>query len=147
MKFKLDHLLAAFGNIKAMERTHVDDFTEKIIEEVDMIPFAISDKNVLYAGTKELGGYFYLKTIIIGAFNIKTMKGATLQVLGKSLDFKLNSDMQEFESDHSNVSNRNITSIDFQLEEDDVIKMDKNKIETLIFKAKKTTIEFKINPD
>ena len=31
MKFSFDKILAAFGNIRAMEQTHVDNYTEDII--------------------------------------------------------------------------------------------------------------------
>ena len=144
MKFKLDNILATFGNIKAMERTHVDDFTENIIKDIDMIPFAISEENVMYANTMELGGYYFFKTIIVGRFNIKTNKGATLKLVGKNLNQELNSDTLEFESEHSNVSNRSITQIDFQLEKEDVSKIKKAKIETITLKTKKTSLDFSI---
>jgi len=147
MKFKLDHILAPFGNKKTKQEKQVDDFTEKIIADIDMVPFAISDSNVIYANITELGGYFFLKTVIVGTFNIKTKKGGTLQLNGNSVNLELNSDMLEFESDHSNIPNRSITSIDFQLEEADISKIDKTQIDTLILKSKKTTIEFKILPN
>ena len=38
MKEKIDKILAAFGNIRAMERLHVDDHTEDIIKSIDGTP-------------------------------------------------------------------------------------------------------------
>jgi len=142
MKFKLDKLLAAFGNMRAMERTHVDNYTEDIINSIDQDAFAVSEQNVLYANTKELGGYYYLITIVVGTFKIKTMKGATLNISGKDFKLELKSDMEEFESDHSNVSNRYITRIDFIIEEEDVSKMNKSLINSLTFKVKKQSVVF-----
>jgi len=142
MKFKLDNLLAAFGNMRAMERTHVDNYTEDIINSIDQEAFAVSEQNVLYANTKELGGYYYLITIVVGAFKIKTMKGAILNITGKDFKLELKSDMEEFESDHSNVSNRYVTRIDFIIEEDDVSKINTSLINTLTLKAKKQVIGF-----
>jgi len=143
MKFSIDKVLAAFGNIRAMERTHIDNYTEDIINSIDEDPFALSEQNVLFANTKELGGFHYVITITVGAFKIKTIKGATLKVEGKDFNLDLKSDMDEFESDHSNISNRFITRIDFQIEEADVSKFNKTKINTLKLLAKKKEVVFK----
>ena len=145
MKFKFDKILAAFGNIRAMERTHVDNHTEDIINSIDEDPFAISEQNVLFAKTSELGGYFYVITIIVGRFKIKTMKGAKLAIKGNNFDLILNSDTDEFESDHSNMSNRFITRIDFQIEKEDVSKFDKASIESLKLSTKKQEVLFHTN--
>ncbi|WP_341215952.1 hypothetical protein [uncultured Wocania sp.] len=142
MKFSVNKILAAFGNIRAMERTHVDNHTEDIINSINDDVFAISEKNVLYASTKELGGYHYIITIIVGTFKIKTIKGASLNIKGENFDLDLKSDMDEFESDHSNVSNRFITRIDFQIEKEAVEKFDKTIIKSLKLSAKKQEIIF-----
>ena len=143
MKFNLDKIRAAFGNIRAMERTHIDNHTEAIINSIDEDPFAISEQNVLFARTSELGGYYYVITIIVGAFKIKTNKGAKLKIESESFDLVLNSDTVEFESDHSNVSNRFITRIDFQIEKEEVSKFDKAIIKSLKLYAKKQEVIFK----
>lgn len=143
MKFSIDKILAAFGNIRAMERTHVDNYTEDIINSIEEEPFALSDKNVMYAGIKELAGYYYLKTIIVGAFKLKTFKGATLEINFESSQLELKSDMTELESDFSNVSNRYITSIDFEIDEEYLKKINPKKIIDLQLLAKKQNINFK----
>jgi predicted metal-dependent TIM-barrel fold hydrolase len=143
MAFNFDKILAAFGNIRAMERTHIDNHTEDIINSIDQEPFAISENNVLFAKISELGGYFYVITITVGAFKIKTMKGAKLHIESDDFSLTLNSDMDEFESDHSNVSNRYITRIDFQIEKEDVTKFDKNNIKNLTLTSKKQEVIFK----
>lgn len=142
MKFSIDKILAAFGNIRAMERTHVDNYTEDIINSIDEKAFAISEQNVLYANTKELGGFHYLIIITVGSFKVKTMKGATLHIESENFNLVLKSDMDEFESDYSNVSNRFITRIDFQIEEEDIPKFDKAKIKTLKLITKKKEVAF-----
>ncbi len=53
MKFSITKLKAAFGNIRAMEKLHVDTLTEDIISSIENKPFAISDKNVMYATLSE----------------------------------------------------------------------------------------------
>jgi hypothetical protein len=116
MKFGLNKIRAAFGNKQNMEDAPVENQTEDIINSVDEEAFGVSEHNVLFARTSELGGYFYVIAIIVGAFKIKTNKGAKLAIQGHGFDLVLNSDTDEFESDHSNVSNRLITRIDFQIE-------------------------------
>ena len=141
MKF-ITKLKAAFGNPRAIEKLHVDDHTEAIINDIDQEPYAISDTNVMYAGLNELGGYYFFQTVIVGQFHIKTTKGATLTFGFDDSDLTLNSDTVELESDFSNVSNRSITKIDFQIEEQDIEILQKNDIKSLRLKAKKEDILF-----
>lgn len=142
MKFSFDKILATFGNKRALERTHVDNHTEDILSSIKDNAFAISNDNVLFLAIKELGGFYYLKTIVVGAFKIKTNKGATLSINGIDFDLELKTDMNEFESEHSNISNRHVTRIDFQIEEEDALKIDESLINTLELKAKKHQILF-----
>lgn len=139
MKFSIDKILATFGNMRAMERTHVDNYTEDILNSISDKAFAVSQQNVMYATTKELGGYYYLKTIIVGAFKIKTFKGARLILSSPEFELEFKTDMDEFESDYSNISNRFITRVDFQIEENDLNKINSESLNTLTLKAKNTT--------
>lgn len=130
------------GNIRAMEKLHVDDHTEAIIKDIENKPFAISENNVLFAGLNELGGYHFFQTVIVGQFHIKTIKGATLTLKGEGIELQLNSDMPELESDFSNVSNRSITKIDFQIEEADIATLKNSRITSIQLKAKKQEVLF-----
>lgn len=142
MKLFITRLKAAFGNPKTMEKQHVDNYTEDIIKSIDNEPFAVSEQNVMYAGTNELGGYYYLQTVIVGAFKIKTVKGAQLKIIYNNEELVLESDMVELESDSSNVSNRYITKIDFILNESDLPKLDKSLVKNLILTSQKSKIVF-----
>ncbi|MGB5417616.1 hypothetical protein [Algibacter sp.] len=142
MKLSFNKIRSAFGNKDNTNDSNTDNQIEDIISSVDGDPFAISEQNVLFAKTSELGGYFYVIAIIVGSFKIKTMKGAKLDIKGKNFNLILNSDIDEFQSDHSNVSNRYITRIDFQIEELDVSKFDKNTIASLKLQTKKQAIVF-----
>jgi hypothetical protein len=142
MRDKIDKILAAFGNIRAMERLHVDDYTENIIKSIDTKPFGISNKNVIYATSNELGGYYYLKTTIVGSFHIKTFKGATLTLKTTDSELVLKSDMSELESDFSNVSGQSITNIDFEIEENAIKSLNASKIEHILLLSKKSKVEF-----
>ncbi|RZN83087.1 MAG: hypothetical protein EVB11_06195 [Winogradskyella sp.] len=141
MKF-ITKILAGMGNIRAMEKLHVDDHTEAIIKDVENAPFGVSENNVLYAGLNELGGYHFFQTVVVGQFHIKTLKGAALTLKGENIELQLNSDMSELESDYSNVSNRSITKIDFQIEEADIKTLQNSRITSIQLKAKKQDILF-----
>ncbi|WP_053990371.1 hypothetical protein [Mangrovimonas sp. TPBH4] len=144
MKFSLTKLKAAFGDPRAMEKLHVDSYTESIINDIKDEPFAVGAENVCYAGFNELGGYHFLQTIIVGSFHIKTIKGARLTINGKDFKMVMTSDMEELESEHSNVSNRSITRIDFAIEKEDMAKFKKSRIQSLLLEAKKHRIAFDI---
>ncbi|MBW1295845.1 hypothetical protein [Aquimarina litoralis] len=133
---------AALGNIRAMEKLHVDTHTENIIIQVDGTKFAKSPSNEIYMDVIELAGYYYVKTIIIGSFHIKTWKGAELLITGKNFELNLASDMQEIESDFSNVSNKSITQVDFVIEEQDIHKIDTSVVERITVSSKKKSAHF-----
>lgn len=142
MKFKLNKILSAFGNTPSLEPTHDDNYIKDIIKSIDEEAFAVSEQNVLFAKVSELGGYYYVITIVVGRFKIKTKNGGNLSIEGKKFNLILNSDMDEFESNHSNVSNSFITRIDFQIEKEDVSKFDKKNITSLKLSAKKQEVIF-----
>jgi hypothetical protein len=142
MKFKLNKILSAFGNTTSLEPTHDDNYIKDIIKSIDEEAFAVSEQNVLFAKVSELGGYYYVITIVVGRFKIKTKNGGNLSIEGKKFNLILNSDMDEFESNHSNVSNSFITRIDFQIEKEDVSKFDKKSITSLKLSAKKQEVIF-----
>ena len=142
MKINLNKILTAFDSARGKEHMQEDNHTEDIINAIDETPFAVSEQNVLFARTSELGGYYYVITIFVGPFKIKTNKGAKLTIEGNNFDLILNSDTDEFESDRSKVLNKFITRIDFQIEKEDVSKFDKEIIKTLKLSAKKQEVIF-----
>ena len=142
MKFKLNKILSAFGNTPSLEPTHDDNYIKDIIKSIDEEAFAVSEQNVLFAKVSELGGYYYVITIVVGRFKIKTKNGGNLRIEGKNFNLILNSDMDECESNHSNSSNSFITRIDFQIEKEDVSKFDKKSITSLKLSAKKQEVIF-----
>ncbi|WP_299435287.1 hypothetical protein [uncultured Aquimarina sp.] len=133
---------AALGNVKAMEKLHVDTYTEDVIIKVEGTLFAKSQLNEIYMDVVELAGYYYVKTIVIGSFHIKTWKGANLLIAGQNFELNLVSDMQEIESDFSNVSNKSITQIDFIIEENNINKIERSQIDTISISSKKKVAHF-----
>ena len=142
---KIDSVLASFGNIKAMKRTHVDTFTEEKIVNVSGEKYGVSEFGFFYVEYQELGGFFFLNTTVISASNFKTNKGSTLEFNSDEKDLVLKSDDYMIESDFSNVSNRWITRINYPVSEEK-LKLIYNKVfNSVTFKVKKYKIDFNIN--
>ncbi len=137
-------LKSTFGNSNSGQLASHSDSTDAIIETIEQQPFAISEANVLYAGLNELGGYYFFQTVIVGAFHIKTKKGATLSIVGTNVRLELDSDSLEFESDPTDIKYRQITKIDFQVEAIDAAKIQQSKLQTLVLTCKKQELTFTI---
>ena len=144
MKFSLSKLKTAFGNQNSKDKKHLDNFIEVILKTIEQKPFASSDQNVCYVATNELAGYYFLQTIIVGKFKIKTFNGAQLTVKGDDVQLQLESDMKELVSDHYAVPNSYVTRIDFIMNKKDLPKIDKSRIHSLILSTKKQSIEFSV---
>jgi len=99
---------------------------------------------VCYVATNELAGYYFLQTIIVGKFKIKTFNGAQLTIKGNDFNLNLESDMMELVSEHYAVPNSFITRIDFIMNKKDLSKIDRSRIHSLLLSAKKQNEEFSI---
>ncbi len=133
---KIDKVLAAFGNIKAMERLHVDTVTEERIQNVSGDVIAESEEGIIYAGILELNGYYFLETVILSELNIKTFDGATLDFSGAQ-NFTLQSNTQEIESDYSNVSQQYMTEISFDITEEEIGYIRDKQYQQVVLTCKK----------
>ncbi len=137
----VDKVLAAFGNIRAMERLHVDTFTENLISNVAGAKIAESSYGQLYANFQELADYEFLNVSVLSATNIKTFKGCTLTFISDRGDeIVIPSDTQEIASDHSNVSNRWLTKISFIIDAKEKKMITDKKFSKVFLKFKKKTL-------
>ncbi len=139
---KVDKVLASLGNIRAMERLHVDTFTEDKINNIEGDKIAESKEGQLWVGIQELNGYFFLETIILSGIKIKTIKGGVLIFSNDDKDFTLISDTQEIESDFSNVSNRFMTRISFDITESEIQQIVNREFKQIRFEFKKKSLTF-----
>ena len=112
---KADLFLAKMGNMKAMERNHVDSFIEQVIKDTDGKKIAASENGGIWIEFQELAGYNFMDATIIGNFDMKTFQGCQLTFIGGNDEMTLSSDTKELESDFSNVSNRWITQVSFDI--------------------------------
>ncbi|NRD20528.1 hypothetical protein HNV08_10760 [Winogradskyella eckloniae] len=138
MAFSLSKI---FGNSSSQSKTK--DSVEAIIREVENQPYGVAEHNVLFAGLNELGGYYFFQTVIVGQLNVKCKTGAKLTFSGDNFELQLDSDMPEFESDRSRLKGRNITKIDFQVEESDVKKLENASLNSVQIAVKKHNLLFK----
>ncbi len=129
---------------KKTSETHLSaqDTIEAIIKDVENKPFGISQNNVLFAGLNELGGYYFFQTVIVGQLKVRAKDGAMLLFKGENFELKLNSDMPEFESESSDIKGRNVTKIDFQVEETDIEHLENAKLSSIQLNVKKQDILF-----
>tara|TARA_R110002049_G_scaffold97112_4_gene236981 strand:- start:1510 stop:1968 length:459 start_codon:yes stop_codon:yes gene_type:complete len=139
MAFSLSKL---FGSKASETKSQSGDTIEAIITDVENQPFGVSDKNVLFAGLNELGGYFFFQTVIVGQLNIKCKNGAQLFFIGDDFKLQLEADMLEFESESSPVKGRYVTKIDFQIEESDVKALENATLKSIQVKVKKQDFLF-----
>ena len=135
-------LFGGFGNKRKDEELNEENYIETIIGHSEEEPLGISDKNVIYAGYNELGGYYYLQTYVIGALKTKTKTGANLLIEGDDYTLNLNADMDEFESEPTDVFTGYATKIDFEIEKDAVEKIKRSTIKQLVLTVKKNKIAF-----
>ena len=142
---KIDQVLARFGNMRAMQRTHVDTYTEGRIENVVGEKYGEARDVDLWIAYQELAGYYFINTSVIGPMNLKTNKGATLEFEDKNgKGFVVESDDYMVESDFSNVSNRYLTKINYCLEKDQIDAVINKKFTKIIFNIKKGGIIFDV---
>lgn len=143
MKFSLNNLRTAFNKNHENDESQDSTYLEKIMAPIEDKPFAISNKNIMFAGMNELAGYYYFRVVIVGKFKIKTFKGAEIIINCKNFEMTLKSNMDELKSDFGEVPNSFITPIDFDIEKKQIEKLNKSKIQNLRVISKKQDVTFK----
>ena len=139
---KIDHILAGFGNMKAMQRTHVDTYTENLIENISGEKIAESTYGQLYVEFQELNGYLFMNAVILSGTNIKTWNGGKLLFTSENHSLTLSSDNEEIESDFSNVSNRFMTNLSFIVEPSEMKEIKTGNFDKVFFQFKKKELSF-----
>lgn len=96
-----------------------------------------------YIDFEELGGYPYVKTVLLGLFSIHTKKGGcTLTfVFNDETKLSIESDNAQIESSQINKSKIHFTPIDFEITEEELATIEKSTVSKVIFKFKRETLE------
>ena len=137
-------ILAAFGNIRAMERLHIDTHTEEKIKSISGIKIAESKEGQFWVGFQELNGFLFMNSTILGHLSLKTSKGIKITLLTKDYEIEIDSDEKEIESDFSNVSNTWITELSFVVESKEREIIENREFEELEYQLKKQRFSLQV---
>jgi len=142
MKFlkAIDKVLAGFGNIRAMERNHVDTFTEDLITNIKGQKIAESEYGQLFVSHQHLNGYNFLNASILSGSNIKTFKGCAIVFESGDSKISISSDTKDIESDFSNVSNRWLTKVSFIIDESQKTMISNKDFDNVFINYKKKSL-------
>jgi len=127
---------------KADSKDNSNDSIEAIMTSVELPPYGVSERNVLFSGLNELGGYLFFQTVVVGALKVKCKHGAKLTFKGQNFELTLNSDSLEFESGHTDTKGRYATNIDFQIEKADIKKLEKATLKEISLQVKNQELLF-----
>lgn len=102
------------------------------IEKFDLkvgTKFAKNETNIVYLDIEELGGFPYLKTIIIGDTKVKIKRtGCTVSFIFKNDEITLTSDSTHLESNSLKNTPAFFTEIDFELNEQEAKKIQSKQV-------------------
>ena len=133
----------SFSNLLKSKK---EKLTTEVIPKIEYkggTKFAQSSANDVYLDIEELGGFPFIKTIIIGAFSTKIKRvGCTLTFLFKNDSITLNSDNTDIESNKIKNTNVFYTEIDFECNDDEAAKIKNEKAVEIqyTFKGKKLSL-------
>ena len=105
--------------------------------------YASNESVDAYIDFEELGGYPYVKTVLLGLFSVRTKKsGCNLTfVFENGEEIILDSDNTQVESDRVNKTKIYFTPIDFEITEEALATIKKNNVAKVVFKFKRETLE------
>lgn len=136
----------AFSFFKKPKQKQVIDPSEylKVIDFKGGTKFAENETNKVYVDIEELGGFNYLKTVIIGDLSVKIKRvGCTLDLEFKNEVVSLNSDDTKVESNPIKKTPIYYTEIDFELDEEQARKIKKGKVKNLKYAFKDQSFSFR----
>ncbi len=119
-----------------------------VIENIDYkegTKFATDKSNNVYLDIEELGGFPFIKSVIIGELSVRIKRK------GCTLSFKFKNDSMTLESDNTNIESNRIkntdafyTEIDFELNEEEADKIKNGGIESIAYNFNDKPYSFSI---
>ena len=107
--------------------------------------FAKDNTNDVYLDIEELGGFPFVKTVIIGDFSTKIKRvGCTLSFMFKNESITLNSDNTDLESNKIKNTEIYYTEIDFELSDEEAGKIKTEEIVEIQYTFKKKIYSFEL---
>lgn len=115
----------------------------KMIDYKGGTKFAANETNNVYVDIEELGGFPYLKTVIIGDTSVKIKRtGCTVTFVFKKDAITLNSDNTSIDSNQIKKTSVYYTEIDFELDTAEAERIKKEKVREIQYTFKNKTITF-----
>lgn len=134
----------SFSNLlKSKKSTPISEELPKI-EFKGGTKYAEDTTNDVYLDFEELGGFPFVKTIIIGNLSTKIKRiGCTLSFIFENDSITLNSDNTDIESDQIKNTAAYYTEIDFELNEEEAEKIKNEKVTEIQYTIKGKVSSFK----
>jgi len=136
--------MAFFSNLLKSKKAEIP--SEKIpkIEFNGGTKYAEDETNNVYLDFEELGGFPFIKTIIIGDVSTKIKRnGCTLTFIFENDSLTLNSDNTDIESNNIKNTASYYTEIDFELNDDEADKIKRGKVTKIAYNFKGKTYTYK----
>lgn len=124
-----------FGSKKAITISNAE--VEKAMTTVDGKKLGESEEDLLYGGFQELNGYYFFEALLMSVKDVRSKHGATITFKSKKGDFTLSASLLEFESEFARPLQRNATQISFDIEKNQIRKIEKGEYESMELKVKK----------
>lgn len=140
----LKTIVTKLGGVDTSEKNHVDTYTENRIVNVPGEQIASIENGGIWIEFQELVEYNFMNIIVIGRKKHKTFDGCELVFLSDNSELKLISDSREIESDFSNVSNRWITAISFDVTNQNIDMITNKEATKVNLNFKKDSESFEI---
>lgn len=106
--------------------------------------YAENISNDIYLDFEELGGFPFIKTIIIGDLSTKIKRtGCTLTFIFENDSLTLNSDNTDIESNKIKNTNSYFTEIDFELNSNEAERIKNEKVTEIQYTFKGKTYHYK----
>ena len=104
------------------------------IDDKEGTKFATDHSNVVYLDMEELGGFPFIKSVIIGDLSVRIKrKGCTLTFLLKNDSITLESDNTKIESNQIKNTEAFYTEVDFELNEEEADKIKNGIVESITY--------------
>lgn len=136
----LKTIVTKLGGVDTAQATHIDTFTEEKINGIPGEKMAQSNTGGgIWIEFQELAGYIYLNVNIVNEKKMNNFNGCSLTFYNEQDEIiKLESDTKEIESNFSNVSNRWITEVSFDVTDYNLDFLEHKTANTVKLEYKKT---------
>lgn len=141
----LKKIVVNLGGVDVSQKNYETSHIENLIQNTKGEKIAEYQNCGIWIQFTELNNYYFLDVNVIGNQSYKSFNGSEL-IFYKDNEIIsiLNSDTREIESISSNISNRNLTEISFDITTLDIDFIKNKKFDKIIFKCQKKKEEFKV---